>query len=77
MSTTAITRRDERNVALAYLLWVPALFGFAGLHRFYTGRWVSGIIWLLTGGLCGVGQVIDLFFMPRMVQDYNDGRPVW
>ena len=56
---------------------MPYLFGVSGLHRFYTGRWVSGLIWLFTGGLCGVGQVIDLIFIPRMVDDHNDGRPVW
>lgn len=73
----ALERRDRRTVALAYLLWIPCMFGVSGLHRFYTGRWVSGLIWLFTGGLCGIGQVIDLIFIPRMVDDHNDGRPVW
>lgn len=73
----ALERRDRRTVTAAYLLWVPCLFGVSGLHRFYTGRWVSGLIWLFTGGLCGIGQVIDLIFIPRMVEDHNDGRPVW
>lgn len=73
----ALERRSERSVGWAYLLWIPCLFGVAGLHRFYTGRWISGIVWFLTGGLCGVGQVIDLIFIPRMVEDHNDGRPVW
>jgi len=53
------------------------MFGFCGLHRFYSGRFVSGIIWLLTGGLCGVGQLIDLFFIPRMIEDHNQGRQIW
>ena len=73
----ALTRRDGRSVALAYLLWLPFFFGVAGLHRFYAGRWLSGLIWLFTGGLCGVGQVIDLLFMSRMISDYNGGRDVW
>ncbi|MXX09762.1 MAG: NINE protein, partial [Synechococcus sp. SB0667_bin_8] len=37
-----------RSVGMAYLLWVPSLFGVAGLHRFYTGRWGTGLLWLLT-----------------------------
>ena len=75
--STALTRPQDRSVGWAYLLWLPAMFGFCGLHRFYSGRFVSGIVWLLTGGLCGVGQFIDLFFIPRMVEDYNHGRKIW
>ncbi|MEQ1571368.1 MAG: TM2 domain-containing protein [Myxococcota bacterium] len=72
-----IERRTDRSVGWAYLLWIPGFFGIAGLHRFYTGRPISGLIWLLTGGFCGIGQVIDLIFIPRMVEDHNDGRKVW
>jgi TM2 domain-containing membrane protein YozV len=75
--STELVRRSERNVGLAYLLWLPTLMGVNGLHRFYTGRWISGFIWLFTGGLCGIGQVIDLVFIPRMVEDHNEGRKVW
>ena len=75
--STALARGDERSVGMAYLLWLPVVFGFCGIHRLYTGRYLSGAIWLLTYGLCGVGQVIDLFFIPRMVEDHNRGRSVW
>jgi len=77
MSSYALQRREPRSVGLAYLLWLPCLFGINGLHRFYTGRWVSGLVWLLTWGLCGIGQLVDLIFIPRMVSDHNDGRTVW
>ncbi|MYF35289.1 MAG: NINE protein [Synechococcus sp. SB0678_bin_12] len=60
-----------RSVGMAYLLWVPSMFGVAGLHRFYTGRWGTGLLWLLTGGLCGVGSVVDLFLIPEQVQMFN------
>ena len=72
-----IQKRDERNVAIAYVLWLPSFFGVCGLHRLYAGRWVSGLIWLFTGGLCGVGQFIDLLFIPLMIEDHNHGRTVW
>lgn len=76
MSTALV--RTERQVAVGYLLLILGFFpGIAGLHRFYAGRWVSGLIWLLSGGLCMVGQVVDVFFMPRMIADVNAGRPVW
>ena len=72
-----IEKRESRNVVLAYALWIPFFFGLSGLHRLYAGRYVSGLIWLFTGGLCGVGQVIDLLFIPRMIEDHNEGRKVW
>lgn len=75
--STSLTKHENRDVGMAYLLWIPGIFGFCGLHRFYSGRYISGAIWLLTGGLCGVGQVIDLFFMPKMIEDHNQGRKVW
>lgn len=72
-----IARRDQREVGWAYLLWLSWFLGIAGVHRFYAGRWATGLLWLFTGGLCGVGQLIDLLFIPRMVEDHNQGRPVW
>lgn len=73
----ALERRAPRSAGWAYLLWLPGLLGIHGLHRFYAGRWVSGLLWLFTLGFCGVGQVIDLIFIPRMIEDHNDGRDVW
>ena len=35
------------------------------------GRWVSGLIWLFTGGLLLIGQVIDLFLIPGMIREAN------
>ncbi|MBN2800485.1 MAG: TM2 domain-containing protein [Deltaproteobacteria bacterium] len=73
-----IVKRDQdQQVLIAYALMLPAFLGVFGLHRFYAGRWISGLIWLATGGLCGVGQIIDIFFVPRMIEDKNEGRKVW
>jgi len=60
-----------RSVGMAYLLWVPSMFGVAGLHRFYTRRWGTGLLWFLTGGLCGVGSMVDLFLIPEQVYLFN------
>lgn len=43
----------------------------AGIHRFYLGRPASGVLYLVTWGFFGVGTIIDLFLIPRMVEDEN------
>ncbi len=65
---------DVKSTAVSYLLWILGGFGVLGLHRFYLGRWVTGLIWLLTGGLLGLGAIIDLFLIPPMVQVENLSR---
>lgn len=59
---------------VAFVLWMAGFFGLAGIHRFYLGRPVSGIIYLLTLGLFGFGQLIDLFLLPGMVEEENMKR---
>lgn len=63
-----------RSVGVSYLLWFLCLFAICGVHRFYNGRWITGLIWLLTGGLLMIGQIIDLFLIPGMVRDTNVER---
>ncbi len=52
---------------VAYTLW--ALLGLFGAHRFYVGRPVSGLVWMFTGGLCGIGWIIDFFMLPSFVEE--------
>lgn len=63
-----------KSVAVTYLLWILGCFGVLGLHRFYLGRWVTGLIWFLTGGLFFVGALVDLFLIPGQVQVENLSR---
>jgi TM2 domain-containing membrane protein YozV len=56
---------------MAYLLWLPGLFLVCGVHRFYCGRPITGLVWLFTFGLLGVGQLLDLLLIPGMVERAN------
>lgn len=55
----------------AYALWCACLIGFCGLHRFYLGRPLSGILWLFSLGLLGLGQLYDLITMKQLVRKAN------
>ncbi len=59
------------KVGTAYLLWLGILVGLGGLHRLYNGKIGTGLLWLFTWGLFGVGQFVDLMLLPRMVDEHN------
>lgn len=41
-------------------LLITIFLGGLGVHRFMTGKIGTGIIWLCTGGCCGIGWIIDI-----------------
>lgn len=45
--------------------------GILGAHRFYLGKMGTGIIYLLTGRLFGIGWIVDLFTLGNQVDVYN------
>lgn len=47
-----------RNKWVALILCV--LLGFVGAHKFYEGRAGMGILYIFTGGLFGIGWLIDI-----------------
>jgi len=63
--------QERRSLALSYLLWCLCLVGVCGLQRFYNRKPLSGLLWLFSFGLCGLGQLIDLLLLPGLVQQAN------
>lgn len=58
-----------KSKPVAYLIWL--CFGWIGLHRMYCGKWLTGLLWMFTGGLFGIGWFFDLFLTSGMVDMYN------
>ncbi|KAL0486187.1 TM2 domain-containing protein [Acrasis kona] len=59
----------EKDIVVAYVLWL--FLGYLGIHRFYLNRIVSGVIYLLTGGIFGIGWLVDICLIPGMVDEEN------
>ncbi|MFY7994136.1 MAG: NINE protein [Bacteriovoracaceae bacterium] len=52
--------------------WVLLTFvGVFGIHRFYLGRWLSGAIYLCTGGLFALGILYDFWNLNKMISEEN------
>lgn len=65
------------RLAALLLAGLPMFFGICGIHRFYVGKIGTGILWLLTFGLFGIGQVIDIILIAAGVSTDAHGRRVW
>ena len=62
--------RYDYNVA-----WVLLTFlGIFGIHRFYMGKWFTGILYLLTGGLFLVGYFYDYWTLNDQLAILNSER---
>ncbi|MEM8780510.1 MAG: NINE protein [Cyanobacteria bacterium P01_G01_bin.49] len=59
------------NSGVAYIVWCLCFFGVCGGQRFYTGNITSGLIYLFTFGVFGIGQFLDLILIPGMVDRRN------
>ncbi|MHA1367356.1 MAG: TM2 domain-containing protein [Candidatus Heimdallarchaeota archaeon] len=56
--TDRITDVSDKDKTMVLLLCF--LVGGLGVHRFYVGKMTSGILYLCTGGLFGIGTIYDL-----------------
>ena len=52
-------RTGRLNYSLAWILLT--FLGLFGVHRMYMGKWITGIIYLCTAGLLGIGYLYDFW----------------
>ena len=52
--------------------WILLTFlGLFGIHRFYMGKWLTGILYLLTGGLFTLGYLYDYWTLNSQIDEIN------
>ena len=56
------------------LAWILLTFlGLFGVHRFYMRKWLTGLLWLLTGGFFLLGWLYDFWTLNGQVDAINRG----
>lgn len=66
-----IYRARRRDPMIILLVTLVGFLGIAGIQRFLTDQIGLGILYLLTGGICLIGTIIDLVNYKRIAFEYN------
>jgi TM2 domain-containing membrane protein YozV len=61
----------RREAELLLILTCIGFFFVAGIQRFLTGHIGMGILYFFTGGLCGIGTIVDIINHKQLADEYN------
>jgi len=68
---------DQRFIAghIDYTIgWILLTFlGLFGIHRMYLGKWLTGLLFLVTGGIFGLGYLYDFWTLNSQISEVNHG----
>jgi len=67
--TAGFGKRGRKDKTVAILLCI--FLGYFGIHRLYEGKIASGLLWMFTGGLGGIGWILDLIILALKPRYYN------
>ena len=68
--------KSPRSRAVAFLLSLLIFCGFAGVHRIYAGKVITGIIQFATFGLCGLWQLLDMILIICGAFEDKEGKVI-
>lgn len=67
----AVYKKRRKDATVTLLLAAAGFLGIGGIHRFYLDQVGMGILYLLTGGLCLIGTIVDMFNHSTLTLEYN------
>jgi len=70
-SFAGVYRARRKDPQLILILTLLGFVCFAGIQRFVLNQIGMGILYLLTGGLCFIGTIIDLVNYQKMAFEFN------
>lgn len=76
MDRSADMRYQEGRVDYSIAWLLLTFLGIFGIHRFYMGKWITGLIYLLTGGLFLIGVLYDYWTLNGQIDEVNRTVPV-
>ncbi|MBU3741689.1 MAG: TM2 domain-containing protein [Candidatus Kapabacteria bacterium] len=71
MQFAMMYRARRKEPMMILILTLVGFLGIAGIERFVLGQIGMGILYLLTGGLCFIGIIIDLVNYKKLASEYN------
>jgi TM2 domain-containing membrane protein YozV len=65
-------RRFREGPVNYTITWILLTFlGVFGIHRFYMGKWLTGLLYLCTGGLLLIGIIYDYWTLNDQIDERN------
>ncbi len=66
-----IYRARRKDPQIILLVTLVGFLGISGIQRFLTDQIGLGILYLLTGGICMIGTIIDLVNYKKIAFEFN------
>lgn len=72
MMDRSADRRYQEGKVDYNIAWVlMAFLGIFGVHRFYQGKWLTGLLYLVSGGLFLIGLIYDYLTLNEQLDELN------
>ena len=76
-----ITTNNTNEVIMSQKNWILTIvlclfLGYLGIHRFYANKIWTGLLYLFTGGILGIGWAIDFIIICVGAFDDKQGKAI-
>ena len=71
MDKKADLRFKAGDIDFTFAWMLLTFLGIFGIHRMYMGKWITGFVYLLTGGIFGVGYIYDFWTLNDQITVIN------